>query len=170
MRDCYRRPVPPLNCILACALSATHKNLKISRQSVSRESVESPSIPRVINYNPPLLPLAAASPPTLRDRDDLLTCAEKCKLHSGDDNFHEQTANTERSGADRGWNSTARPGYKPAISVFRTLDLASGTDSSPTNAVQSARDRSSITSTANHIETSSMRASCKDRPCTLVEI
>jgi hypothetical protein len=91
--------------------------------------------------------------------------AGKCKLHSGDDNFHERTTQ-ERAGS--GENSNV-PGYKPAISVFRLSisQVGAVADSGPANAAQSARDRSSITSTRTHRNFKHARA---QPSCTTVEI
>lgn len=124
---------------------------------MSRESVESPSIPRVINYSPVLCAAASLPAFALRERDDLLTCAEKCKLHSGDDNFHEQTASTDQEG-DRRENSAA-PGYKLTISVLRTLDLTSGPTADKCCSISTRSFEHSVD--GNHIETPGMRASCK---------
>lgn len=129
----------------------TRKSKNSPSKPVSRESVESPSIPHVINYSPTLA--AAASLPAFGIVMIFLRAREKCKLHSGDDNFHEQTAEH----GSQGRTPDAAPGYKLAISVFHTLDLAGG--SGPTNAVQSARDRSSITSTG----TASKLRACEPR-------
>jgi len=91
--------------------------------------------------------------------------AGKCKLHSGDDNFHERTTQ-ERAGS--GENSNV-PGYKPAISVFRLSisQVGAVADSGPANAAQSARDRSSITSTRTHRNFKHARA---QPSCSTVEI
>lgn len=115
IRDCYRCLISPFNYIFPCALSAVLKSKNIYSQNVNRKRVESSLILSVINYVQSLLLAAVTSSClTLRNRDDLFTCAEKCKLHSGDDNFHEQTAQTRARGE-------VCSSYKPAISVFRTL-------------------------------------------------
>jgi len=154
-RDCYYCSVPLLNCVLACALSATHKNLKIARQSVSRESVESHRF--LINYSPvPLfLPLPFGIVISLRARKSANFIQEMITFTS-----RQQTRAREGRGRD-----PRRPGYKSAISVFRTLDLASGNRPTVAGKCRPISTRSFEHHVdGNHIETSDMRASCKDPP------
>lgn len=139
----------------------TRKSKNIPSKRKSRESVESPSIPHVINYSParrrrrllPSLPFGIVMI-SLRARKSANFIQEMITFTS-----RQQTRTRRGEGAEG--KLRAAPGYKPAISIFRTLDLCKRerTDSSPTNAVQSARDRSSITSTGT---TSKLRA-CEPR-------
>lgn len=87
----------------------------------------------------------------LRNRDDLFTCAEKCKLHSGGDNFHEQTAQTQARG------ELCRAGLQACnqcIPYSRILQVV---------AVRQQPDKYRAISTRSfehHIETLSARTSC----------
>lgn len=84
--------------------------------------------------------LAAVTPSclALRNRDDLFTCAEKCKLHSRDDNFHEQTAHKH---GQRG--ELCRVGLQARQSVYSVLSALTSS-SGPIVARQIPRNQHAI--------------------------
>jgi len=116
-------------------------------------------VPPVINYDPARYSLATSfSCLVLRNRDDLFTCAEKCKLHSGDDNFQRTDSKHGLEPAKgKGGGTTPRQATSRQ-SVYSVLDSTSA--SGPTVVRQMPPNQHAIVRASRrrkYIETWSMQ-------------